>query len=146
MEFMEWIYIALIGVLMLECGAMINCMMQFHKYISGIEEASKSVKPPVDNTKYSQDLLDFIKRFTMEVTVLETNAFFDSHETSMLTKEQIKNLVKHVAKEVNHSLVVSNIDYERALYTKEFIDTYIIQISVNSIKEILDKRIEGGLE
>ena len=102
--------------------------------------------PPQDMIEYSNKLLDYIREFTMQVTVLKFQVFRDSHDVEKLTEGIIKGFVAEVAKEVYGYITHDKIDFTRTLFTSEFFDNYIISTVVSSTKSLIDKTIDGYYE
>ena len=102
--------------------------------------------PPQDMIEYSNKLLDYIREFTMQVTVLKFQVFRDSHDVEKLTEGIIKGFVAEVAKEVYGYITRDKIDFTRTLFTSEFFDNYIISTVVSSTKSLIDKTIDGYYE
>ena len=138
----EWILIAIMAILIIQCGVVINASFAFHKFLSEESAHKENEKRNFDNIKYSQDVLDFTKRFTVETSVFETKSFFDSHKIDKLTKAQIQGLVRKVSMEVNNSQIINNFDYEKTVFSRQYIEKYVIEISIMTIKDLLEKEIK----
>lgn len=93
------------------------------------------------NIKYSQDVMSFVKEFTIQVSVLRYREFFDNHRMDKVTKAQIQTLVSETAMEVNRSLSLKMINYNITLYTKEFVERFIVQTTMVALKDLLEKSI-----
>ena len=87
--------------------------------------------------------MSLAREITIQVCVLQFNAFKDSHEIDKINRSHIQKLVTTIAKEVNDLVVLDNLDYDNLLYKKEFVERYIINISINTIKDLLDKAIDN---
>lgn len=98
------------------------------------------------NVKYSKDVMSFVKEFTVQVCVLKYRNFFDNHSIDKVTKGQLQSLVSDTAREVNNSLRLKSIDYEKTLFTKEFVDSFIIETTMVALKDLLDKSVVEILE
>ncbi len=93
--------------------------------------------------EYSQSMLEYIREFTMRVASINFRNFMDGHELSKVTKATVSNLVEVTATKVNNSIDLSNINFNDLLFTKEFYNSYIIEISMISIKELLDRAVNN---
>ena len=92
---------------------------------------------------YSEKLLNFIKTYTAQITLLRFHQFMDSHKTEKITRMQIKGLIEEIATEVNKGINDDNINYANALITNGFVKTYIIETVVITVKELLSKSIDS---
>lgn len=94
---------------------------------------------PINSIEYSNKMLDFLKRISMEQSVIKYKEFIDNHELSKITKHQIQSLVSEIAIEIDNSLVYEYIDYDNLLYSRDYVETYVINVVSMSIKDQLDK-------
>lgn len=92
-------------------------------------------------TSYSQKLLDFVKMLTTQVAILKFKTFVDNHEIEKVTKVNVRELAGLVANTVKDSINIDNIDFSDILFTKEFYEDYIIEVSITTIKSLLEKTI-----
>jgi hypothetical protein len=99
------------------------------------EENNKSI------ADYSEKLLEFIRMLTTQISVLKFRTFVDNHEMDKITKANIQKLVAEVAESVNTSINSTNIDFDDILFTKEFYENYIVETSLITIKNLLNKTI-----
>ena len=97
-------------------------------------------------TEYSEKILEFVKMFTTQVSVLQFRTFVDNHDIEKVTRKQLQQLVSDVAETVHNSIKIDKIDFEDTLFTKEFYESYIVDTSMIIIKSLLDKVIDGDDE
>lgn len=98
-----------------------------------------------DLVEYSTKTLEFIKNITNQVAVLKFRTFIDSHDITKITKANIEKLVGDVADTVYKSINSTNIIFDDTLYTKNFYEKYIIEMALISIKNLLDRTIDGEI-
>lgn len=96
----------------------------------------------IQAARYSQTILDFIKKFIIQYAVSQSVIFRDTHDISKISKHNIEALAKDVAIKVKVYLNESNILFEDVLFTKEYYDTYIVDTSLSTVKEIFNRIIE----
>lgn len=94
-------------------------------------------------TEYSKTLLEYIKTFTAQVAAINFRNFLDTHELEKVTKTTVSKLVEDTARLVNDSINEHNIIFQDALFTRDFYDKYIIDISMISIKDLLEKAVNN---
>jgi hypothetical protein len=73
--------------------------------------------------------------------VLKFNAFINNHDSEKVTRSQIKNLISDTATNINISMIYDNIDFSRTLFSQDFLVQFIINTTIISIKELLDKQL-----
>jgi len=91
-----------------------------------------------EKLEYSEALLSYVKTFTAQVVTLKFKEFLDNHHLEKLTRETIKKEVASLASFIRISINDTNIDFDRSLYTREYIYEYIIQVTVTMTKKMLD--------
>lgn len=106
------------------------------------KDVTASDKRRLFQVEYSERVLTLARDITIQACVLQFNSFKDSHELDKINRTHIQKLVTGIAKEINELVVLDNLDYGNLLYKKEFIERYIINISINTTKELLDKAID----
>lgn len=111
-----------------------------------VKEVHQKMNYAVKSTEYSNELLKTIRSFVAEIAVIRFRTFIDGRAADKITREQVKNLVDSVAKDAEKYLEIDHINYEILLYTDEFIQDYIVQVAVNSIKDLLSKYILAATE
>jgi len=93
------------------------------------------------STEYSEKLLEFVKMLTSQISILQFRTFIDGHDMDKVTRAQIQELAKSIAVTVNKSINIDNIDFDSALFTKEFYEGYIIENALINVKTLLQKAI-----
>ena len=96
--------------------------------------------------RYSEQLLDFIQRITIQSSVLKYKEFVDNHELDKITRAQVQNLVTDTTVETKEHINLDLIDYDELLYDRQFIEMYIIQTSITTIKKLLEKSVNESME
>ncbi len=144
MDKMTIIYIVVAFVI----GVGLTLISSIPIFLDKLKKAKVVEEPDIEekfitskNIKYSQDVMSFIKEFTIQVSVLRYREFFDNHRMDKVTKAQIQTLVSETAMEVNRSLRLKMIDYNITLYTKEFVEHFIVQTTMVALKDLLEKSI-----
>lgn len=99
------------------------------------------IKRNCESPEYSHEVLEYLRSFTVEVSAITFRNFIDNHEIEKITKATMTKLVEDTAKIVNESINVGNIRFNDTLFTRKFYDKYIIDISMISIKELLEKAV-----
>ena len=92
-------------------------------------------------TEYSDSVLEFIRKFCMEVSVQKFRTFMDGHKADLITKSILEGLIKEICEFITIHLNYDIIVYGYCLYTKSYIDEYIIETVVMSIKDLFDKAV-----
>lgn len=92
--------------------------------------------------KYSKEVLDFIKSFVLNFTASKYKTFKDNTYIDKITKTNLENFIEETANEINEAIQYENIDFDNLLYTREYINTYIIDICIYVIKELFHKSID----
>lgn len=97
----------------------------------------------VDNefkaVEYSKSTLEFIRDFCIQISVYKFKDFMDGHKIEMVTEMILKGLIKEICEFININLNYDVIIYGYSLYTKSYIENYIIETVVVTIKELFDK-------
>lgn len=99
------------------------------------------IKLNCESPEYSHEVLEYLRSFIVEVSAIIFRNFIDNHEIEKITKATMTKLVEDTAKTVNESISVTNIRFDDTLFTRKFYDKYIIDISMISIKELLEKAV-----
>lgn len=104
---------------------------------------SKLESPEFSNMQieYTNSMLKYIHDFTIQVASIEFRNFMDGHDLTKVTKATMSKLVEDTAIKVDKSIYLGNIKLDDLLFTKDFYNNYIIDITMISIKELLDKAI-----
>lgn len=97
----------------------------------------------IDDVEYSDRTLEFIREYCVQVSVLKYREFIDGHELDKITRTQLQNLVTATVKFINESIVRDHINFDRMLYTSEFVDNYIIHTVMSTSKNLLAKSVDN---
>lgn len=92
-------------------------------------------------TEYSEKLIEFTKMLTTQIAILQFRTFQDGHDLSKITKANVKVLAEDIAKTVKSSIKLDNIDFSDTLFTRNFLESYIIETSIITVKALLDKAV-----
>ena len=68
--------------------------------------------------------------------------FAEANDMSKVTESMIKNLIKDIAESTHRSLNLDNMLWVDTLYTREFIENYIIDVTVMMVKASVHKTLE----
>lgn len=139
--------IAIIVIFIIECRSTWQYNHSVKHMLKLIDAAQRmdnfNNENSVKTVIYSEKLLNFIKTYTAQITLLRFHQFMDSHKTEKITRMQIKGLIEEIATEVNKGINDDNINYANALITNGFVKTYIIETVVITVKELLSKSIDS---
>jgi hypothetical protein len=102
--------------------------------------------PADDSVKYTTDMLQFIRTFTSQVSVIQFRTFSDTRKLDKVTREQVQNIAKDVAEIVKKSIIEDHIDTDKMLVSMDFVDTYIVDCAVINVKNLLDKAVEAAVK
>lgn len=100
-----------------------------------------------NNTKvvdYSNQLLEFIRMMISQVSILKLKVFIDNNHVDKITKFQVEQVVTDIATTVKTALNVNNIAIENTIYTQEFFEQYIIDTTVHTVKQLMEKTINDS--
>ena len=108
-----------------------------------LEEESDKLR--MDNTfksvQYSKDVMEFIRDFCVQVSVLKFRTFMDNHKPDLMTKTVLEGLIREICEFINIHLNYDIIETGYCFYTKSYIDDYIIETVVLTVKDLFDKAI-----
>ena len=129
------------------------CTIAFNVYvITSLHKdrvLSSKKEPPISSyinrIEYTEKMMEFIRQFTIQISVIRYRQFLDEHELDKITKSQIQKLVTETATAVNESFSQEPIKYDELLLTKDFVNTYIIQTSILAIKDLLEKSVNENI-
>ncbi len=107
------------------------------------ELSNLDIKIPIECIKYSNDMLDFIKSMVTQVSILKFNIFIDAYIKEKIARVHLEDLVKEVATEVRISLDYSKFKTDMLLYSKDFIDNYIVETSMMIVKGLWEKEFDN---
>ena len=99
-----------------------------------------------EKIKYTTDMIDFIKVLCQQTSLLRFRDFIDNHEISKTTRSNYAAIVDETARSIHNSLMKTNIKYDDLLVSQEYINTYIIEVTSITIRDLLEKTIEGELD
>jgi hypothetical protein len=92
-------------------------------------------------TEYSTQLLELIRTIVAQIAVVKYRNFRDSNDMSKITEAMIKNLIKDIAKTARTSLNLENMLWGDTLFKREFIENYIVDMTVLLVKESVRKTL-----
>lgn len=99
-----------------------------------------------EKIKYTTDMIDFIKVLCQQTSLLRFRDFIDNHEISKTTRSNYAAIVDETARSIHNSLMKTNIKYDDLLVSQEYVNTYIIEVTSITIRDLLEKTIEGELD
>ena len=99
-----------------------------------------------EKIKYTTDMIDFIKVLCQQTSLLRFRDFIDNHEISKTTRSNYAAIVDETARSIHNSLIGTNIKYDDLLVSQEYVNTYIIEVTSITIRDLLEKTIEGELD
>ena len=95
---------------------------------------------------YTKQTLDFLKELCQQTALLRFRDFIDNHEISKTTRSNYAAIVDVTARFIHDSLMRTNIKYDDLLVSQEYVNTYIIEVTSITIRDLLEKTIEGELD
>lgn len=93
-------------------------------------------------SEYSTQLLELIRNIVAQIAVVKYRNFAEANDMSKVTESMIKNLIKDIAESTHRSLNLDNMLWVDTLYTREFIENYIIDVTVMMVKASVHKTLE----
>lgn len=93
-------------------------------------------------SKYSQDILQYVKMFTIQITLLRFREYADTHHIEKTTKENTKNLIEEISNEVNESINLTQINFEEMLFTEQFVEKFIVSTAIDTVKKLLSDEVD----
>lgn len=116
----------------------------YRKRADELMEENEKLKKDIESerSKYSEDILKYVRTFTTQITILKFREFIDTHDIEKVNEANIKGLVEDVARNVHDSIKEDRILFDELLFTKLFYESYIIDITVSTIKDLLNKSVE----
>lgn len=106
-----------------------------------LTENIMAIKIKENQLSYSNNLLKYINELIGIYSKLKFKSFLDKYETSKITQEHVKKLISEVAVSVNESIDYSKIDFNNTMYTKDYINKYIVETTVYHIKDLVEESI-----
>ena len=103
------------------------------------------LKNDFEIAKYSDSVLEFIHKFTTEIAINIFHTFMDNHKMEMVTKTILEGLVKDTSEYINIHLNYDIILTGYSLFTKSYIEDYIIETVVSTIKNLFNNSVEENL-
>ena len=100
------------------------------------------VEPNIGSTDYSKNILEFTKTLASSIALLKFKTFEDNHNMNKITKENFKKLTNEVAVDVHNAIDKSKIDFNMTIFTEEFYDLYIVEMSIYAVKSLLGNYID----
>lgn len=91
---------------------------------------------------YSKSVMEYIHAVVTEQAIIEFRNFLDSHVLNKVTRLQVAHVVDDLANKVKDHIQLENIQFNDTIMSEEFFMQYIISISVDSVKQLLDKSIQ----
>lgn len=147
---MEWYTIILsVVIIMGACIGAVNTyeskkrMQEDIDLLKKVIRDNRPIMSPIDRVTYSNDILDYARNFTMQITALRFRDFIDAHKVEKLTLAIFKNFASDTASEICTYIDKEKIDYENLLFSEDFLQSYVIWITFNTIKSLIDKSISG---
>lgn len=95
---------------------------------------------------YTGSVMEFIRDLTAQVAVLKFREFADSRSLEKVTKEHTKHLIQDIANSVKGYIDQNKLDEEGLLVSPQFMNEYIINMSVNCVKDLLKKAVDDEFD
>lgn len=91
------------------------------------------------SVEYTNTVLEQVKKFVATNVICKFKTFVSGHDMSKITKANIEKLIEEVATTSNNSLNMDNIKFEDMIINKEYFEKYIVECSVQLVRDILEK-------
>lgn len=122
-------------------GVLVKLNNRFKHDSTALQELKEGNKERV--VEYSKQVLEFIRMMVGQVAVIKFRTFIDNRKIEKISKANVEELVADVARTVNRSINMSNIQIENTVYSREFFEEYIIESSVMIIKDLLARDLNN---
>lgn len=121
-----------------------NYMILKHRY-DDLKEIAENLKEEnkAMTVKYSDEILKYFRVFTTQISMIKFQEFLDSHDVKKITESNVKNLINDICKTVNESINRRKIVFDDALFTEGFLNQYIIQITITTVKDLVAKSVDA---
>lgn len=87
---------------------------------------------------YSKEVLDLVRKIVGENVLIRFREFVDGRNMGKVTEANIKNLIRHIAEDSRRSLNLSKIIWDNTIFDQEYIDGYIVDVTVMMVKDLLE--------
>lgn len=91
---------------------------------------------------YSRKVIRIIRDISIQASVDSFQEFADGHELNKVTKAQIQNLITTTAEYIKSSIDFDSIDFNRTIYKRTYLESYIVNTVVKSLKDLLNKAVD----
>lgn len=122
-------------------GVLVKLNNRFKHDSTALQELKEGNKERV--VEYSKQVLEFIRMMVGQVAVIKFRTFIDNRKIEKISKANVEELVADVARTVNRSINMSNIQIENTVYSREFFEEYIVESSVMIIKDLLARDLNN---
>jgi biopolymer transport protein ExbB/TolQ len=159
METLEYVYTACmdagLAFILLLIILLIHLIIKIHALMDKEEELYNLEKKKLEESskekiikdkeilEYSELLLKSIREAIASVTTVKYRTFSDNHDLEKITKEHLKRMLGDTVTIVKNDINFNNIDYENLIYTKEYINQYIIDTTIYTLKNMFNGEIDG---
>lgn len=99
------------------------------------------IKIEKEKLNYSKNLLEYLKSFIANVTIIKFREFVDNHDITKSTSQQYKNLIREIAETVKSSINVES----KTILNDDAVDKFIVDNVIMYIKDLLNKTSEEVL-
>lgn len=140
-----WVAVLIMFIVLLwfiiTIGVLVKLNNRFKHDSTALQELKEGNKERV--VEYSKQVLEFIRMMVGQVAVIKFRTFIDNRKIEKISKANVEELVADVARTVNRSINMSNIQIENTVYSREFFEEYIVESSVMIIKELLARDLNN---
>lgn len=133
--------IILIIILIINTISVLGTFILFIKNDKGKKNNSSPIENSIKRIEYSTNLLEYTRSVINSITYIEFKTFIDRNELSMVNKTQLADLAKNIASKVKAAINDSNIDFKYTIFSINYFDEYIINISIDILKQLWEKVI-----
>lgn len=106
-----------------------------------------AVETGIKSIEYSNEMLKFIREFTVDYVTVEFEVYRNNiYSTNKVTKEALKNFINQCATGVHNTLPNYRVKSQYLLYTDEYIESYIINVTAMTVRKLFEKAVDTDTE
>lgn len=134
--------IAVLAAAVIISSVYLMCMIpyieakKFHE--QSMENESKS-RLDVSIIEYSNSMLDFIRQFAVDYSVLKYEEYQNNTYMDKVNKANLENVIGEIAHAVKDALYEKNINYDKLLFTDDLINMLICDVCIHTVRELFER-------
>lgn len=107
------------------------------------EDPEKDIKLREAKIVYSNNLLSYTKTLIAEISAIEFKKFCDQFEFGKITMSHLKPVISDIATKTTIAIQFDQIDFMNVMFTQEFLEKYIIEVSIMYVKKLFEQRLDS---